>query len=259
MTSSEKLLQKLGTPSDPIAVIDGDLLLYRAAAAAEEETDWGDDVWSLSTDLKVAKDIFEYQLEQITKEIDVTKYIVALSGSQNFRTAIVDPTYKASRKKSRKPVGYRAFVDWCRETHDTYTHPLLEADDVIGIMGTIDSPAPVIMVSDDKDLMGCYGHLYRPQSGERLTITKAQADRHHLLQTLTGDATDGYGGCPKVGPKTAEKILGSHPTWNAVVAAFQKAGLSADYALTQARLARILRITEWNSESEGIRLWTPDQ
>ena len=39
----------------PFTLIDADLYLYRAAAAAEEETDWGDDVWSLSTDLKEAK------------------------------------------------------------------------------------------------------------------------------------------------------------------------------------------------------------
>ena len=37
-------------------LIDADLYLFRASIVAEEETDWGDDIWSLSTDLKVAKE-----------------------------------------------------------------------------------------------------------------------------------------------------------------------------------------------------------
>ena len=76
-------------------------------------------------------------------------------------------------------------------------------------------------------------------------------------QTLTGDVTDGYAGCPKIGPKTAEKILGSHPTWNAVVQAYQKENLTADYALTQARLARILRASDWDEEKQQVKLWEP--
>ena len=36
-------------------LIDADLYLYRACAAAEQEQDWGDDVWSLWADLKSCK------------------------------------------------------------------------------------------------------------------------------------------------------------------------------------------------------------
>ena len=72
-----------------------------------------------------------------------------------------------------------------------------------------------------------------------------------------GDTTDGYSGCPKIGPKTAEKILKSNPTWDAVVNQYQKADLSPDYALTQARLARILRHTEWDDDKMAVKLWEP--
>jgi hypothetical protein len=44
-------------------LIDADLYLFRASIVAEEETDWGDDIWSLSTDLKVAKELFTKQIE----------------------------------------------------------------------------------------------------------------------------------------------------------------------------------------------------
>ena len=38
--------------------IDADILAYQAVSSAEFEMDWGGDIWSLSTDLAEAKDIF---------------------------------------------------------------------------------------------------------------------------------------------------------------------------------------------------------
>jgi hypothetical protein len=43
-------------------------------------------------------------------------------------------------------------------------------------------------------------------------ITEAQADRFHMIQTLTGDVTDGYPGCPGIGPVKAEQILNVRET-----------------------------------------------
>ena len=71
---------------------------------------------------------------------------------------------------------------------------------------------------------------------------------------------DGYSGCPRVGVKTAEKILDEPPYWNKVVAAYNKAGLSEEVALENARLARILRKGEYleGYDKEGdVNLWTP--
>ena len=39
--------------------LDTDILLFRAATAAEQEYDMGDDIWTLWTDLKEAKNLFE--------------------------------------------------------------------------------------------------------------------------------------------------------------------------------------------------------
>jgi len=51
----------------PILLIDGDLYLFRAAIAVEHEIDWGDDVWSLSTDLKAAKKLFTSMVDESKK------------------------------------------------------------------------------------------------------------------------------------------------------------------------------------------------
>ena len=236
-------------------VIDGDLYLYRCATSCEEETDWGDDIWSLSTDLKQAKKHFAAMVKDFEKTLDAKEVIVTLSGSNNFRKT-VEPTYKWGRKKTRKPVGYKALTEWVKETYDTIQVDCLEADDVMGILGSVPRTCAIV-VSDDKDMKSVPSNLYRPVTDERLTITEADADRYFYTQTLTGDVTDGYAGCPKIGPKTAEKVLGSHPTWDAVVAAYQKENLTADYALTQARLARILRHQDWDEEGQAVKLWEP--
>ena len=241
----------------PVLLLDGDLYLYRAAAAAEQEIDWGDDIWSLMTDLNDAKAIFMSLVEDLQENHCTDHMIVALSDKENFRHEVYSG-YKGGRKKARKPVGYVALVQWARANFRTHTEPLLEADDVLGILGTRPDLGESIIVSDDKDLKTIPGRLYRPMTGELLEITKEQADRNFLMQALTGDVTDGYSGCPKVGAKTAEKILaGPKPQWSSVVRAYQKAGLTEADALTQARCARILRHVDWDDKTRTIKLWEP--
>ena len=131
-------------------LIDADLFLYQAAAAAEDEIDWGDDVWSLSSDLKEAKQIFQDKLSQIHDRLGTKEQILCFSDRENFRRG-VDPSYKSNRKKTRKPVGFKALVMWAKTTYKHYWKPALEADDCMGIMQT--SPgANTIIVSDDKDM-----------------------------------------------------------------------------------------------------------
>lgn len=240
---------------DPVILLDGDLYLYRAAAAAEHEVDWGDDIWSLTTDLKDAKEVFWSLVEDVKELLEADNLLVCLSDKDNFRHEIYTP-YKSGRRKTRKPVGYKALVEWAKQNFKYAMEPMLEADDVMGIAAT-DDKYKTIVVSDDKDMKTIPCTLYRPMTGELVEITKEQADKHFLLQTLTGDITDGYKGCPNVGIKTAEKILGPHPSWAAVAAAYQKAGMTEEQALTQARCARILRRSDWDAATNTIRLWDP--
>lgn len=243
------------TCTQPTLLIDGDLYLYRAAVSTEKEVDWGNDVWSLTTDLKDAKEIFTGMIDRFKDRLMTDKVIVTLSGQSNFRKT-VDSSYKAGRKKTRKPVGYNAMVEWARDTYESLLVDTLEADDIMGIMGSLPNTKAII-VSDDKDMKSIPGALYRPMDDELMHTTQEDADHYFYTQTLTGDPTDGYAGLVGCGPKTAEKILGSRPSWNTVVAAYQKQSLTADTALTQARLARILRHTDWDDDAQAVKLWEP--
>ena len=121
----------------------------------------------------------------------------------------------------------------------------------------IKSNSTTIIVSDDKDMKTIPTRLYRPISGESLDISQQEADKNFLTQALTGDSTDGYKGLSGVGIKKAEVILGARPHWGAVEAAYLKAGYTKEEALTQARLARILRSGDWDYDKKEVKLWTP--
>lgn len=245
------------TSTQPLLLIDGDLFLYRAAAAAEQETDWGDDVWSLSSDLKQAKKGFQNILEDICNELQSVNFIVCLSDSKNFRHGVAS-FYKSGRKKTRKPVGYKALVEWCAETYRTTKRPELEADDCMGIIATMPTNEESWIVSDDKDMKTIPCRLYRPSGRERMFIDKDEADRNFYMQCLTGDPTDGYKGLAGIGEKRAAAILGKRPCWELVEAAYVKAGGTYEDALQQARLARILRWSEWDTKAQKVVLWTPE-
>lgn len=238
--------------------LDTDILMYKAATAAEREIDWSGDIWSLYTDLAEAKAAFQTQIDRITNKLDVHDYVCCLSDHGNNFRKTLEPTYKSNRKGTRKPVGYVALCAWVEQTYRTFRKPTLEADDCLGIIATKpENVGKCIIVSDDKDLKTIPTKLYRPTADEKLTLSEADADRYFYTQVLTGDPTDGYKGVKGIGPKKAEQILGQRPHWGAVEQAFIKAGMTKDDAIHQARLARILRWSDWDAEKEAVKLWTP--
>lgn len=235
-------------------LIDGDIILYQISSALEKSIHWGDDWWTLSVDFREAKAVIDQEITDLMTQLDADSVVIALSDpSLNFRKDI-HPNYKGNRKGTRKPVVYVPLKEYLQDTHITATYSNLEADDVMGILSSTYKDA--IIVSDDKDMKTIPGRLYRPCADTLEDISIEEADRYHLTQTLTGDIVDGYKGCPGIGPKTAEKIL-KEGTWDEVVAAYEKAGLTEEDALVQARLARILRIENWDPKTEEITLWNP--
>ena len=239
-----------------LLLLDTDIFAYQATTSAETEIDMGGDIWSLTMDMQQAKDTFEASVDRIKERLDTNDVLCCMSDhAGNFRKQVW-PDYKSNRRKSRKPVGYVAFCDWVRETYSTASRPMLEADDVMGIIASKPgNEGKVTIVSDDKDMKTIPGRLYRPMSDELLEVTDEEADRYFLTQVLTGDTADGYKGVPGIGPKKAEAILGPRPHWGAIEKAYIDAGLTKDDAIQQARLARILRWSDWH-EGEP-KLWTP--
>ena len=188
--------------------LDTDLVLYRAVSATERETDWGGDIFSLTTNLQEAKDAFDQQLDR-SKPNWVWMNVCCVSViTITISAKDIDPTYKSNRRGTRKPVGYVALCDWVKDTYKTFYKPSLEADDCLGILATMPAnKGKVTIVSDDKDLLTVNCRLYRPMADEVINVTEQDADSHFLTQVLTGDSVDGYKGIPGVGPKRLNKYL----------------------------------------------------
>tara|TARA_B110000503_G_scaffold38093_1_gene62501 strand:- start:12212 stop:12925 length:714 start_codon:yes stop_codon:yes gene_type:complete len=233
-------------------LIDGDIIAYKAATSAETPVNWGDGLWTLhcyEDDVKARID------EQIAKlmEAPVEDHIIGLTDTTNYRKTIA-PYYKLNRKKIRKPM----LLGWAREymveNYNTTIWKGLEADDILGILGS--QSRDNIIWSADKDLLTIPALHWI--DGGVVEISKETADYNFFLQTLVGDTTDNYKGCPQVGAVTAKKILEKDCTWQAVRDAFQSKGLSEEEALENARLARILRDGEYNMETGEVKLWSPN-
>ena len=237
-------------------LIDGDIVAYKVASACEHPVDWGDGLWTMhsyETEIEEGVDNFISQLKSQAKADTI---LTALSDTRNFRKEQVSAYYKANRSGQRRPMLLNYARDYLRQHHNGESMRQLEADDVLGIYAT--SFKDNIIWSEDKDLRTIPAkHLI---DGEVVEITEEEADRNFYIQALAGDIVDGYSGCPRIGIKTAEKILDEPPYWEKVVAAYYKAGLSEEVALENARLARILRKGEYleGYDKEGdVSLWTP--
>lgn len=244
-----------------LAIIDADIVLYQVCSMVENPIDWGDDIWTLHADAREGKMAFDSAVADIKARVGAAKTLLCFSTSKNFRK-LVFPGYKANRNASRKPVCFVPVKSYVMRKYDTMIEGDLEADDCLGLVAT--GPKSrwlgcdrAVMVSEDKDLMSIPGELYNPRTESHRVITKQEADRFHLYQTLVGDPVDNYSGCPGIGPVKAQRLLDGSPTWGTVIEAYTNAGLTEDDALTQARVARILRHRDYNFRTKEIKLWKP--
>jgi DNA polymerase-1 len=241
-------------------LLDADVIAYQAASSVEVATHWGDGYWTWHCDENEVKAAVHHQIDQIMEGLDGDEYKLCLTDSEgNFRKSVL-PTYKGNRANVKKPLVLKSIKEWMIEELGAYFRPGLEGDDCMGILATSKViKGEKIIVSIDKDMKTVPGLFCRNLTRgeyEVVEITEEEADYWHLFQTLTGDTTDGYAGCPGIGPKKAEAIL-ADPTWEAVVAAFENAGLNEAEALIQARVARILRASDYDFKKKEPILWTP--
>ena len=205
-------------------LVDADIMVYKITSSTEEPTNWDGDLWTMHCDFAQAKKNISDTIDALVDKVKVDSVILCFSDKLNFRKDI-NLEYKLTRKKTRKPMCYVPALEFCKENYKYEIKPKLEADDVMGIMASGDDE--YIIYSEDKDL-------------------------------LTGDTTDGYNGCPTIGPKRAEAILENltpSEMWSAVVDTYKSRMFGENYALLQARMARILRDGEYIN-NEPV-LWSP--
>ncbi len=241
-----------------ILLVDADVVAYMCASAAERAVDDGEGYWTWYCDFYEVQAAIDAHLTQLQDELNADEVKLCLTDSaQNFRKNVL-PSYKSNRAMVKKPVVLKPVREWLIEERGAYLRPNLEGDDVMGILATWPKlKGEKIIVSIDKDMKTIPGLYYRDSKTGIVEISHAEADRWHLYQTLIGDQTDGYKGCPGCGPVKANKLLDDDCSWDTVVQSYEKAGLTEDYALQQARVARILRASDYDFQNKRPILWTP--
>ena len=251
-------------------LIDGDILVYQSSSAVQKDIDWGDGLFTCHAFLEDAQDTFILSLKSIIKDMtekgyadDNSKYIFAFSDSTNFRKEL-NPSYKSNRKNTRKPTCYYALRDSIKELEGipeitTVTLDNLEGDDTLGVMATSNPYKDSVIVSMDKDFktLPCYFYNY-----DKKTLELHLEDFNYwaMFQTLVGDITDGYKGCPNVGKVSAEKILKAvkdpKDYWKVVVETYKSKGSTFEDAVLNYRMAHILTCYDYDMRNKQV-IWVP--
>lgn len=279
--SSQRPSNELPSEVFNAALIDGDVVVYKAGFSIEERyygaypqneeyngdaliacktmkelnaamelVGWGTDdvdieqykeVGELSVALARADEIIYNCMYHNSKQ----GFFVFLSGSTNFRNEIdTGVKYKGNRSSSGKPDYYDRLREHLLTKYSgrCFVADNCEADDMLGIYQNETN----VICSIDKDLMMIPGCHYNLTSHERKIVSKKEAICSFYRQILTGDATDNIIGIRGLGPKTAEKIV--HPDmqpvemWAACVRAYEeKEGRGYQEVLNNARLLWIQR------------------
>lgn len=240
-------------------LIDGDIVLYKYSCSNEATLDFGTGSLCVSTDLEQAKTDVKRFIEFLQDYLGTTNTIICLSGANNFRYGVL-PTYKHNRSGKEKPRLYTDLKKWVMDNYECKVKDTLEADDVMSIMSTKEKGKHIICTID-KDLNQVPGYHFNWNQEAFYTVSEEEGNYFFYLQCLVGDPTDGYKGCPKIGYKKGAKILEGCKTpeeyWTQVVKTYEEVGLTEEDALVQARVARMLRVDDYDYKKKEVKLWTP--
>jgi 5'-3' exonuclease len=174
------------------ALIDGDIIVYRGAASAEE-----DEVW-------IALARADQMIQEILADTGSTSYNVYLTGTGNFRRDI-SASYKANRPDTR-PKHWEAVREFLVTHHKAMMCNGYEADDEMGVQQDKETMSTVIC-SIDKDLLQIPGRHYNFVKKLHSVVTPENGLKFLYMQSLIGDRSDNIIGVAGIGPVKAEKAL----------------------------------------------------
>ena len=243
--------------------MDADVLIYIGSVIGQETTDWGDGVITTSYDFGKSKSYIDVKTKSITARVikylgwkGAYKVTMCLSSHDNFRKVLY-PLYKANRIATPKPKLYPEVREYTEQNYEYECWDTLEADDVLGCLAT--SMENTVVCSIDKDMSTIRDTIFYNFKKDTFEHTTPESAKFaHLYQTLIGDSTDNYRGCPGIGPVKAKKALDMECSWDNVVSLYESKGLTEVDALLQARVAKILTTELWSPET-GVILWNPMQ
>lgn len=178
-----------------IALIDGDIILYRVGWTTENNEEW------------IAKARTDDLLDSILLDVEASEFQVFLTDNKenNFRFKIWKG-YHANRKAPR-PKHYEFIKEYLvREWGARFAHGM-EADDALGIA----QGEGTVICSIDKDLKQIPGEHYNFVTKEWDFVNDWSGKQWFYKQILIGDTADNVKGCTGVGPVKASRAIDPIP------------------------------------------------
>ena len=229
------------------ALIDGDIIVYRAGFAAErmkygvfvppeddfratfdskkEAMEWIKDQELIEDclidkwrDLQPVNHAFhnvnlivEHVMDEVSKAFahkSEVEFEIVLSGESNFRHDIaVTRPYKGNRDPNQQPTYKEQIKRFLREHWGAKVVEGIEADDYLGIVQCSSKEGSTIICTLDKDLDMIPGWHYNWVKEDFYNVFPDEAIRIYWTQVLTGDSTDNIEGIPGIGPKKARPLV----------------------------------------------------
>jgi len=240
-------------------LVDADIVIFRFASAfSEPDVDWGNGVKTKGSNFNMAKASLDKFVKYLQGRTFSTKVTMCLTDQVNFRYSVL-PTYKYNRAGQQKPELYKPLKKYVELGYECKTKPGLEADDVLGIMATLD-PHNTCIATIDKDLLQIPGRHFNWDWDRVFHCDIVDCDNYFYQQILTGDPGDGYKGIPGIGIARACKLLEMYNhdhMWEEIVESYADHGLTEKDALQQARVARMCRAEDYDFDKGEVILWTP--
>jgi 5'-3' exonuclease len=227
------------------AIIDVDSYLYKAALTCNELIEIQEGIYYEAYNINKAKAFLTETFNNLAGKCNCDEYILVTGGvGTNFRN-IINPEYKANRKKQAKPIMLDKVRELVFNTFPTVYFPYLEADDTCRIL--MEENKDDVIVSPDKDLRTFVGKVYDSYHDEVRYITPVQAEANFKRQLLIGDKIDGYSGIPKIGPARADKLLIDGVKIDDIIQMYADAGLGLETFETVYNCAKILGKEDYNN------------
>ena len=202
-----------------IPLVDLDSVVYRCGFASDSNNDkQGEELsyclHSVKMSLAGILDVFE--------PTDKARLFLQGKGNYRDRLATIQP-YKGNRDPSKRPRWFDEIREYLLDYHGAELVEGMETDDMCGIEQWKHPSRSTCIVTIDKDLDMIPGWHFNYVKQQMYNVSLAEANKKFWLQVLTGDTTDNIRGIPKVGAKTAEKILEGIDGWADMGAAVMKA------------------------------------
>lgn len=231
--------------------VDADTMCYASGFSESEDN------------MKINIDSTIEQIKTATQCDNIELWVESPFRKNIFRNHVaVTRPYKGNRKDKQPPQFLREAKLYLINDYGAQQTNFLESEDCVMIRAHEEGRDNCIIASVDKDMRQAPFKFYDYKGDALWDISEQQAEYNFWEQVLIGDLTDNIVGLPKVGKKTAAKILEDNYEIE-VATEYVKRGFSYEYFVEQCRLLYILR--SWNdvftpqiTKEEYNELYLPD-